>query len=126
MASWWGLRFEFTDGICRKCAARVQSERRRPSSSRPPVASKRTRASEIIVVALAVLTGLMLIARPANEGSGRFVEVTNLLPREVTIVRGSAEDPPPPSVRVWRPRPASRASTGDLREPRMRDRMQSP
>jgi hypothetical protein len=84
VSNWRGLRIDLTDGICPKCAARVRAVRQHRGVRRPPQGTDRT--SEILVVALAVLTGLVLIARPANEGSVP-VEVAGLLPSAVTMVQ---------------------------------------
>lgn len=74
-------------------------------------------------MALAVLTGLVLIARPANEGSVP-IEVADLLPRAVTAVQTASAGPPPP-VRARRP-PAAPAGTTPLSRTRAADRLQSP
>jgi len=105
VSAWRGLRIDFTDGICPKCAARVRVARQRRAASHPPAAPAGQRTSEVVVVALAVLTGLVLIARPANEGSTP-VEVADLMPRAVrgvstegmSTARVAAGAPPAPAA----------------------------
>ena len=102
----------------------MRSTARRPSAGTPPVAQGGGRTSEIVVVVLAVLTALMIIAQPANEGSTP-VGVASFLPRTLTAVQGSAVEPAPTStVRPRRSR-AARATTVGLRDVRM-ERVQSP
>ena len=68
-------------------------------------------------MALAVLTGLVLIARPANEGS---------VPRAVTAAQTiPASAGPPPPARARRPQ-AAPATTTPLSRTRAADRLQSP
>jgi hypothetical protein len=43
------------------------------------------------------MTGLMLIARPANEGAVP-IEAENLLPRALTVAEATADDTPPAST----------------------------
>jgi hypothetical protein len=124
VTSWRGLRIHFTDGICRKCAARVQLPRRRPVAAGSPVARGGNRASKIIVVALAILTGLVLIARPANEGSTP-VDVVHLLPRALTVVQAGPTEPPGAPVRARRPGGARATTTAAARLPVL-ERVQSP
>lgn len=76
-------------------------------------------------MALAVLTGLVLIARPANEGSVPL-EVADLLPRAVTAAQTiPASAGPPPPARARRPQ-AAPATTTPLSRTRAADRLQSP
>jgi hypothetical protein len=82
--SWRGARVDYTDGICRKCAAGVQVPLRQVPGPRPAPAPAAPTTSEVVVVALAIMTGLVLIARPANEGSMSLGAV-NLLPRPVLM-----------------------------------------
>jgi hypothetical protein len=125
LASWRGLRIQFTDGICPKCAARVRS-RWSTDAGPAPGAPGGGRTSEIVVVALAVLTALVLIAQPANEGSAP-VEVAELLPRALTVVQVSPVPPPPASPARGRPPQTLRRPTIDeRREPPVRERLQSP
>jgi hypothetical protein len=78
------------------------------------------------VVALAVMTGLMLIARPANEGSVA-VEGDNALPRALTVVRVSSDEPPPSSpVRAWRSPRGARATTVAARPLPVGEKLQAP
>ena len=49
------------------------------------------------MVALALMTGLMLIARPANEAAVP-IEAENLLPRALTVAEATADDAPPAST----------------------------
>ena len=46
------------------------------------------------MVALAVMTGLMLIARPANEGAVP-IEAEDLQPRALTVAEATSDDAPP-------------------------------
>jgi hypothetical protein len=78
---------------------------------------------EAVVVALAVLAALVLIARPANEGS-MPVEDADLLPRAVTDTRTPDPATPPPA-RARRP-PATPAATTPLVRASAVDRLQSP
>jgi hypothetical protein len=122
--SWRGVGIEFTDGICRKCATRAYAARQNFPDGLPRASGGGGQTSEIVVVGLAVLTGLVLIARPANEGSTR-VEVADLMPRSLTIVHATSVEPSPSGPRVRRPRPA-RPTTSDYRAPRIRETTQSP
>jgi hypothetical protein len=124
VSRWSGVRIQFTDGICRKCAARVRVTRR-TVPPRTPAAPGGGRLSEIIVVALAVLTGLLLIAQPANEGASPF-EVAGLLPSAVTIAPASMVEPRPAPARVRRLAPVPRAATVDVRERATAERLQAP
>jgi hypothetical protein len=124
VASWWGLRIEFSDGICRKCAARVHASVRRPAVTGPADPQKSGSASDIVVVALAIMTGLVLVARPANEGSAP-VEVV-WLPRALTVTEASSAESPPSTVRPpHRTRPA-RGTPPAGRPPAAAERLQSP
>lgn len=75
-------------------------------------------------MALAVLSGLVLVARPANEGSTP-VEVAHRRPRAVTLVQ--AVPPPPPALAgpVLRP-PVLRPRVVERREGPVHERLQSP
>ena len=125
ISNWRGLRIDFTEGICPKCAARVRVVRQRRVAGGPPTARRGDRLSGVIVVALAVLTGIVLIARPANEGSVPL-EVADLLPRAVTAAQTiPASAGPPPPARARRPQ-AAPATTTPLSRTRAADRLQSP
>jgi hypothetical protein len=124
ISNWRGLRIDFTDGICPKCAARVRVVLQRRVTGGRPIARRDDRISEVIVVALAVLTGLVLIARPANEGSTRL-EVADLLPGAVTA------EPTTPTAVVASPTQARRLTTAPaatvlLRLPPAVEPLQSP
>jgi len=102
VSSWRGLRIDFTDGICPKCAARLRADfRGLPSGRRlwdgAPV--RRDRAGwvpGIAVVALAVMIGVLLIARPIHE-----------LPSPSLVARGPVTAPPPVLVIPEPPQPAA-------------------
>jgi hypothetical protein len=103
VASWRGLRISFTDGICEKCAARVVTPLRRlPAAASPPEQSD-GRASEVLIVALAVMTGLVLIARPTNDMPPPR-DVAALLPRTAAIVQAPTGNWAISPVRNRRPR----------------------
>jgi len=75
-------------------------------------------------VALAVLTALVLIARPANEGS-MPVEVADLRPRAVTEMQTTPASAAPPPARARRPAATPAATTPLVRASAV-DRLQSP
>jgi hypothetical protein len=77
------------------------------------------------VVALAVMTALMLIARPANEGSVP-VEVTTLLPRTLTVVHAASVEPPSAPIRTARRPRAAGATTVAARPLPLREKVQAP
>jgi hypothetical protein len=111
VARWRGLRLDYTDGICRKCAARVHSDVRRVRvGGGGPGPHGTVQTSEIFVVALAVMTGLMLIARPANEGAVP-IEAEDLLPRALTVAEATSDDAPPASTIRAPHRPRTRRVT---------------
>ena len=118
---------QFTDGICPKCAARVHATRRRQVTEGVAAAPGSSgRASEIVVVVLAVATALMVIAQPVNDGASRLMlDELRERPRGTLIARAQTVDTPASPTRVRRPR-APRRTTLDVREPRARERMQSP
>jgi hypothetical protein len=62
------------------------------------------------VVALAVVTGLMLIARPANEGAVP-IEAEDLLPRTLTVAEATSDAAPPASTIPAAHRPRTRRVT---------------
>jgi len=92
---------------------------------RPLATRGARRTSEVAAVALAVLTGLVLVARPANEGSTP-VEVAHRLPRAVTLVQ--AVPPPPPALAgpVLRRPVLRRPTVVERREGPVHERLQSP
>lgn len=124
ISNWRGLRIDFTEGICPKCAARVRVVGPRRVASGPPTDRRGARLSEVVVVALAVLTGLVLIARPANEGSTRL-EVADLLPRAVTAESTTPAPVVAPPARARRPTGVP-AATVLLRPTPSVERPQSP
>jgi hypothetical protein len=87
VSRWSGWRVEFTDGICPRCATRLQARRIGDVAPQSPSISGRT--SETIVVALGVMTGLVLIAQPTNDAPPPLQHHLSALPRVV------AEAPPP-------------------------------
>jgi hypothetical protein len=103
VSSWRGLRIDFTDGICPKCAARVRADFRGLASGRPVVRDQRGWVPGIAVVALAVMTGLLLVARPIHE-----------LPAPSLVTLGPATAPPPVLVI---PEPAQPAASPALLPP---------
>jgi hypothetical protein len=111
VASWRGLRIGFTDRICEKCAARVVSPTRRLPAADSPPRQGSGRASEVLVVALAVMTGLVLIARPTNDMPPPH-DAAALLPRTAAIVQAPTRNWSIPPVRSRRPRstPTSRVA----------------
>ncbi len=127
VVSWRGLRVEFTDGICLKCGARVHaSQLRRDAEGSAPAPGGSSRGSEIVVVVLAVAAGLMVIAQPVNDGASRLLlDELHQRPRGALVARAQTVDAPASLTRVRRPR-ASRPTTVDVREPRARERTQSP
>jgi hypothetical protein len=120
---WRGLRVDFTDGICPKCAARVRVARQRAVVAGRPATRGSGRTSEVAAVALAVLTGLVLVARPANEGSTP-TEV-GIRPRAVTLVQARPGPAPGLEGRVLRP-PVLRPTLVERREGPVHERLQSP
>jgi len=127
VASWRGLRVQFTDGICLKCAARVHATRRRQVTEGVAAAPGGSgRAFEIVAVALAVATALMVIAQPVNDGASRLMlDELRERPRGALIARAQTVDTPVSLTRVRRPR-GLRPTPVDVREPRAHERMQSP
>jgi hypothetical protein len=114
VARWRGLRIDFTDGICEKCAARLNASFRRMHVGPPAGRGARAttsagrrggQTSETIVVALAVATGLLLIAHPTND-SPAPLDAPSVLPRTVAFA------PPPGSEQLTRPPRARRAGAG--------------
>lgn len=124
ISKWRGLRFDFTDGICPKCAARVRVVRQRPAAGRPPGGWGGGRTSEVVVLALAGLTGLVLIARLVNQGSAP-VQVVDLVPGTVTAVQTTT---PAPAIEAApaRPRRPRAAPTAIVRPSSPAERLQSP
>jgi hypothetical protein len=84
VSCWSGWRVEFTDGICPRCATRLQARRRGEMEPAPPSISGQT--SEVIVVALSVMTGLVLIAQPTNDTPPPLEQHLDALPRVVAAV----------------------------------------
>ena len=127
VASWRGLRIEFTDGICLKCGARVRaSEQRRPAESPVAAPSGGSWAFEIVVVLLALATGLMVIAQPVNDGASRLMlDDVRQRPRGVLIARAPTVDAPASLAHARRPR-SPRPTIVDIREPRAHEQVQSP
>jgi hypothetical protein len=124
VASWRGLRIGFTDGICRKCAARVRAPGRRVDTGRDSVRRGGGRASAAGVAALAVLTGLVLAAQPANEGAGRVADTADLLPRAAARAgHDTTGAGPPRPARARAPRPEPPAAAVDLRTRGLRERL---
>jgi hypothetical protein len=81
VSRWLGWRVEFTDGICPRCATRLQA--RRSDEVEPAAPSVSGRTSEVVVVALGVMTGLVLIARPTNDAPPPLEQHLSALPRVV-------------------------------------------
>jgi hypothetical protein len=102
VSSWRGLRIDFTDGICPKCAARVRADfRGLPGGRGVPVGVPGLRDRDgwvpgIAVVALAVMIGVVLIARPIHE-----------LPAPALVALGPTTTPPPTLVIPEPPQPAA-------------------
>jgi hypothetical protein len=121
ISQWRGLRLDFTEGICPKCAARVRVVRQRPAAG--PAQRGAGRTPEVVVVALAVLTGLVLIARLANQGSAP-VQVGDLGPGTATAVQTT----PAPAIEAApaRPRRPRAAPTAIVRPASPAERLQSP
>ena len=63
------MHISFTDGICQKCAARVRADHLRARFDRGASADRREPAwlPGLAVVALAIVIGLVLVARPTHE-----------------------------------------------------------
>jgi hypothetical protein len=96
--------------------------RQHPAAVHPPVKRRDERASEVAVVALAVLTGLVLAARPANEGSAP-VEVAGLPSR--VAMDDTPAPPPAPAARILHP-PTLRPTLFERGQRSGPDRLQSP
>jgi hypothetical protein len=124
VSDWRGLQVNFTDGICPKCAARVRIPRRPASAGRSP-AVRGGHDSQVAAVALAVLTGLVLAARPANEASTHVVEVADRLPGTLTVAQAPPVRQLAASARELRP-PALGPDRLERREPAAFERLQSP
>jgi hypothetical protein len=123
ISKWRGLRLDFTGGICPKCAARVRVVRQRPAAGRPQAGRGGGRTSEVVLVALAVLTGLVLIARPVNQGPAP-VQVVDLVPGTATAVQTT----PTPAIGAApaRPRRPRAAPIAIVRASSPAERLQSP
>jgi hypothetical protein len=100
VSRWRGLRIGFTDGICRKCAARVRSDLRVSRAGGPVAADRRGWMPGIAAVALAVIVAVLLFARPTHE-----------LPAPVTVapipsatIRGAAVPAASPALLARAPR----------------------
>jgi hypothetical protein len=79
VSRWSGWRVEFTDGICPRCATRLQARRRGETEPAPRAVGGQT--SEVVVVALGVMTGLVLIAQPTNDTPPPLEQHLSALPR---------------------------------------------
>ena len=88
VTSWRGLRIDFTDGICDTCAARMAAPPR-GSTGDPGVETKDGHTSEIVVVALAVMIGLVLVARPTHDAPPPS-DIAGALPRALTVAQAPA------------------------------------
>jgi hypothetical protein len=122
VASWRGLRIDFTDGICHKCAARVAAPRR-DFDGDPAPEPKAGHTSDVLVVALAVMTGLVLAAHPIHDAPppSRAAGVPS---RALAVAQAPALEPQDSAVRIRRayaPRrpvgPARLRSVRDLQSP---------
>jgi hypothetical protein len=67
VGTWRGVRIQFTDGICPKCAARVRSDFKVSRRGGRVPAARHSWMPGIAVVALAVMVALLLIARPTHD-----------------------------------------------------------
>jgi hypothetical protein len=70
VSSWRGRGVAFTAGLCDKCAARIHPAAR-PNGVRGVDVPKHGRTAAIVVVLLAVMTGLVLVVRPASDVPSR-------------------------------------------------------
>jgi hypothetical protein len=100
VSSWRGVRIDFTDGICPKCAARLRADfRGLPGGRRagaPPAPDREAWVPGIAVVAVAVMIGVLLIARPTHE-----------LPSPALVAMGPTGAPAPERVIPEPPPPAA-------------------
>jgi hypothetical protein len=107
VVGWRVLRIDFTHGICERCAARVAARPGRPDVQ--PLATLQTgHIAGMVLVALAVITGLVLVARPTNDAPPQ-TELASALPRSVKVAQVATSESSAP-VRLRRPiygRPAS-------------------
>jgi hypothetical protein len=103
VSRWSGWRVEFTDGICPRCATRLQARRRGEVGPQPRSVSGQT--SEAIVVALGVMTGLVLIAQPITDAPPPLGHHVSALPRVVVAVPPPAVGRPAAKVRARRSPP---------------------
>src|SRR5690348_14529207 len=105
ISEWRGMHVNFTDGICQKCAARVRADHLRARFDRGASADRREPAwmPGLAVVGLAIVVGLVLVARPTHEPPGP-PPIVALLP-ESTVEPEAMPEPQPPTPRPRAVRP---------------------
>jgi hypothetical protein len=113
VASWRGRRVTFTDGVCRRCAARVRNEWKLVDRRPPLVLALRVRRIAAAALSVALLAGTMLSPGPLSDLPSRLAATTpptftTDLPRPADSplatpkrprAKRIAKRPPPPAPR---------------------------
>jgi len=86
VGGWRGLRLEFTEGICKECAARIRAAGGRQSAEPANRSGIVAAAAVVVVVGLAATVGLVLSARSAREADPRR-EHARGAPRSIALAR---------------------------------------
>jgi hypothetical protein len=99
VGGWRGLRLEFTEGICKECAARVRAAGGRQSAEPASRSGIVAAAAVVVAVGLAATVGLVLSARSTRDAAPRREHVRGA-PRAMALARPATFEP---AVRERRP-----------------------